>query len=194
MYAGARKFRPVKWSNGACGVNGLARMLSPLSCWKSTGGLRIRDAAPFDMERLNGNEWSLRMHKTGKPLFTWLPDELVNRLRSMGKQHGNRPFMTPGGSTRIETVADLWRRKLNKGWALWEVGRTSASSPFPTHVRPNSVANDVTPADVAELAGDTEEMVRKHYARWVPERQERLTRVLEQARTLKVSPPYSNPG
>jgi hypothetical protein len=33
----------------------------------------------------------------------------------------------------------------------------------------------VPPRDVAKLIGDTEEVVLKHYARWVPERQERLT-------------------
>ncbi|MGH9663782.1 MAG: hypothetical protein ACRD9L_05105 [Bryobacteraceae bacterium] len=32
----------------------------------------------------------------------------------------------------------------------------------------------VSPRDVADLIGDTEEIVLKHYARWVPERQERL--------------------
>ena len=37
-------------------------------------------------------------------------------------------------------------------------------------------------ADVAELIGDTEEVVKaKHYARWVPERQARLTRILQEA-------------
>jgi hypothetical protein len=35
--------------------------------------------------------------------------------------------------------------------------------------------------DVAELIGDTPEMVRRHYARWVPERQERLTGILKEA-------------
>ena len=36
-------------------------------------------------------------------------------------------------------------------------------------------------ADVADLLGDDERTVRKHYARWVPERQARLTRILEDA-------------
>ena len=36
-------------------------------------------------------------------------------------------------------------------------------------------------ADVAELIGDTEEKVRRHYARWVPERQARLTNILRDA-------------
>jgi hypothetical protein len=34
-------------------------------------------------------------------------------------------------------------------------------------------------ADVADLLGDDEDTVREHYARWVSERQARLTRILK---------------
>ena len=43
-------------------------------------------------------------------------------------------------------------------------------------------------ADVAELIGDTEEIVRKHYAKWVPERQARLTSILQEAFAEKPRP------
>jgi hypothetical protein len=36
-------------------------------------------------------------------------------------------------------------------------------------------------ADVADLLGDDEKTVREHYARWVPERQARLTKILKEA-------------
>jgi hypothetical protein len=36
-------------------------------------------------------------------------------------------------------------------------------------------------ADVADLLGDDEKTVREHYARWVPERQARLTKILKDA-------------
>jgi hypothetical protein len=36
-------------------------------------------------------------------------------------------------------------------------------------------------ADVADLLGDDEKTVREHYARWVPERQARLTKILKAA-------------
>ena len=36
-------------------------------------------------------------------------------------------------------------------------------------------------ADAAELIGDTEQVLRRHYAKWIPERQERLTRILKDA-------------
>jgi hypothetical protein len=46
----------------------------------------------------------------------------------------------------------------------------------------------VTVRDVAELLGDTEDMVRRHYAAWVTERQERLTTVLKEAFAEKPTP------
>jgi hypothetical protein len=41
---------------------------------------------------------------------------------------------------------------------------------------------------VAELLGNSEKVVRKHYAEWVPERQARLTEILQQAFTDKPKP------
>lgn len=43
-------------------------------------------------------------------------------------------------------------------------------------------------ADVAELIGDTEQVVRKHYAKWVPGRQARLTKILREAFEDKPKP------
>jgi integrase len=45
-------------------------------------GMRISDVSTFNItERLNGNDVFLRMHKTQKELYTWIPDWLVHRLR-----------------------------------------------------------------------------------------------------------------
>jgi ribulose 1,5-bisphosphate carboxylase large subunit-like protein len=43
-------------------------------------------------------------------------------------------------------------------------------------------------AGVADLLGDDEKTVREHYARWVPERQARLTRILKDAFEDKPKP------
>jgi integrase len=97
--------------------------------------------------------------------------------------------MTPGGSARMETVADLWRRKLNK---LWELCPKWEERPHPHRFRHTFVRilleRGVSPRDVADLIGDTEQMVLKHYARWVPERQARLTRILQEALSPKAEP------
>jgi integrase len=47
---------------------------------------------------------------------------------------------------------------------------------------------NVTVRDVAELLGNTEEIVRKHYAAWVPERQARITKILKAAFKDKPKP------
>ena len=62
---------------------------------------------------------------------------------------------------------------------MWKVGRATAPAPVPAYVRSNS--NGVPPVDVAELIGDTEEMVRKHYSKWVPDRQARLSAIVQSA-------------
>jgi len=82
-------------------------------------GLRISDVATFDMQsRLGkGNQIFLRMHKTGKPLFTWIPDWLVERRQVRQQKVGNRIFAVPE-STRLETVTDLWRRKIHRVFEL----------------------------------------------------------------------------
>jgi len=46
----------------------------------------------------------------------------------------------------------------------------------------------VTVRDVAELLGNTEEMVMKRYSAWVPERQARLTKILKEAFDDKPKP------
>jgi integrase len=179
MCAACRQLGRVQWKNGSHVGEWSGEDVETFILLELYTGLRISDASTFDMERLNGNDCFLWMHKTGKPLFTWLPDEVVHRLRAMAKTHGPRPFMTRGGSTKLETVADLWRRKLKKVWELcdkWE------EVPTPHRFRHTFVRmllqRDVSTRDVAELIGDTEQMVLKHYARWVPERQARLTEIL----------------
>jgi integrase len=182
MYAACQKLGRVEWKNGSHAGGWSGDDVETFILLEYYTGLRISDASTFDMERLKGNDCFLRMHKTGKPVFTWLPDEVVNRLQAVAKVYSSRPFLTPGGSTRMETVADVWRRKLNKVWELcgaWE------EPPTPHRFRHTFVRvlleRGVSPGDVAELIGDTEQMVLKHYARWVPERQARLTRILQDA-------------
>jgi len=151
-------------------------------------GLRISDAALFRMDRLRGNEVFLRAKKNGGDVFTWLPDWLVERLKQRSAQHGSRPFMC-GDSEKIETVTDLWRRRINKVFAL--AGRFE-ERPTPHRFRHTFarilLERGVPVADVADLMADDEDTVREHYARWVPERQARLTNILQEAFAEKPKP------
>jgi len=146
-------------------------------------GLRISDVATFDIiKRLKGNDVFLRMHKTKRPLFTWIPDWLVERLRARQKVHGAMVFAA--GTTRnAKQLCDIWRNKrLRKVFELagpWEV------PPHPHKFRHTFVRilleKGVPVPDIAELIGDSEQILRKHYAAWIPGRQDRLSRILQEA-------------
>ena len=145
-------------------------------------GLRISDVATFNIaERLKGNDVFLRMHKTQRELYTWIPDWLVHRLREREKRYGALIFRT-GQSLEMRTMAELWRNKLAKVFSL---AGPFEEKPTPHRCRHTFVRmlleKGVPPSDVAELIGDTEDDVRRHYAKWVPERQARLTKILKDA-------------
>ena len=80
-------------------------------------GLRISDVSFFNINRLRGNELFLRAKKNGGDVYTWIPDWLCERLRELAEERGMRPFVI-GQSDRLETVTDLWRRKINRVFDL----------------------------------------------------------------------------
>lgn len=144
-------------------------------------GLSISDVGLFNMNRLRGNEVFLRAKKNGGEVFAYIPDWLRERLIGRAKCCGARPFVA-GRSDRLETVTDMWRRKIGK---VFELAGPFEEPPTPHRFRHTFVRillqRGVPVADVADLLGDDEKTVREHYSRWVPERQERLTRILKDA-------------
>jgi integrase len=81
-------------------------------------GMRISDVATFDLsKRLKGNDVFLRMHKTRKELYTWIPEWLAMRLRNRAANHGPVIFIT-GKSLAMGTITNSWRKRLNKVFAL----------------------------------------------------------------------------
>lgn len=144
-------------------------------------GLRISDVVLFDIERLHGNEVFLRAKKNGGDVFTHIPDWLRDRLNARVKLHGKRPFLI-GGTERLDSVIDKWRERLGKVFELADVGTERATPHRFRHTFARILLQKGVPvADVADLLGDDEKTVREHYARWVPERQARLTRILKEA-------------
>ncbi|HEX4750289.1 MAG TPA: site-specific integrase, partial [Bryobacteraceae bacterium] len=143
-------------------------------------GLRISDVALFHIDRmLATGEILVRTTKAGTHVYTWVPEWLQERIRARAEIHG--PFIFGAHRTKsLDVITDVWRRKLNRVWDLcgpWK------DKPTPhrfrhTFARILLQKPGVTVRDVAELLGNTEEIVRKRYSAWVPERQARLTRIL----------------
>jgi integrase len=135
-------------------------------------GMRISDVVAFTIDRLNGNNCFLFQHKTGKPLYTWIPDWLRDRLQNRAQRCGSQIFgQHVSKDTNVHT--DVWRRKLARVFVL--------AGPFPEKATPHRfrhtfarilLQQGVHPKDVSELMGDTEQTVRKHYSQWVMERHE----------------------
>jgi integrase len=144
-------------------------------------GLRISDVVLFDMERLYGIEVFLRAKKNGGDVFTYIPDWLRDRLIARSKRWGPKPFLI-GGTKRLDTVIDTWRQRIAKVFERADIGVTKATPHRFRHTFARILLQRGVPvADVADLLGDDERTVRQHYARWVPERQARLTRILKDA-------------
>jgi integrase/recombinase XerD len=144
-------------------------------------GFRISDATFFDMKRLKGEQVFIRATKNGGDVFAYIPDWLRDRLLARAERCGRRPFIV-AKSERLETVTNIWRRRIAKAF--------EAAGPFDEPPTPHRfrhtfarilLQRGVPVADVADLLGDDEKTVREHYARWVPERQARLTKILKDA-------------
>jgi integrase len=144
-------------------------------------GFRISDATLFSIRRLHGDQVFIRAKKNGGDVFAFVPDWLQERLRARAARYGERPFIV-ARSDRLETITNIWRRRLAKAF---EVAGPFEEPPTPHRLRHTFarilLQKGVPVADVADLLGDDEKTVREHYARWVPERQARLTRILKDA-------------
>jgi len=107
------QLEPVSWSNGRERGIWTGADTKDFIWLLVYTGLRISDASFFDTGRLRGNEVFLRAKKNGGDVFTWIPDWLRDRLEELQRERGARPFIV-GESNRLETVTDLWRRKINR--------------------------------------------------------------------------------
>jgi integrase len=159
-------------------------------CLSIYTGLRISDVCLFDTsKRLKGNKIFLRMHKTKQPLYTWIPDWLVVRQKAREKIHGPLIFMC-GEIGNAKQLCDIWRNKRLK--LVFRLAGPFEEKATPHRFRHTFarilLEKSVTVADVAELIGDTEEMVRRYYAKWITARQERLTSILQEAFKDKPEP------
>jgi integrase len=153
-------------------------------------GLRISDVSTFHIDRLQPTgEIRIRTTKAGTHVYTWIPEWLQQRLRQRAERWGPHVF-GEHQTGDLNVITDGWRRKLIRLWTLcgpWEVKPTPHRFRH-TFARILLQRPGVTVRDVAELLGNSEAIVRKHYAAWIPERQERLTAVLKAAFSDRLQP------
>jgi site-specific recombinase XerD len=153
-------------------------------------GLRILDVCRFHIDRMRPTgEIHVRTTKAGTHVYTWVPEWLQQRIQARAREFG--PYIFGEHKTvDMNVVTDVWRRKLIKLWTLCGPWKEKPSPHRFRHTTARILLErpGVTVRDVAELLGNSEQMIRKHYSAWQPERQERLTAVLKAAFSEKPKP------
>ena len=146
-------------------------------------GLRISDVATFHIDRLrpNGEVW-VRTTKGGTDVCTWVPEWLQQVIRRRSLEVGALIF-GDHETKDLNVVTDIWRRKLKR---LWKMCGEWKDKPTPHRFRHTFAKKllehpEVSYKNVADLLGNSEAMVRKHYGAWTASRQEKLTATLREA-------------
>jgi integrase len=133
-------------------------------------GLAIGDASTISKDRIvktaNGYSVELRRAKTATPVSCPIPVQLAKGILGL---HGDTPFWS--GKSDLEDITKNWRKIYTK------IFKTAGVEGHPHQFRHTCakrfLVKGVPTGFVAAVLGDGEEVVRKHYSKWVPERQQR---------------------
>jgi integrase len=134
-------------------------------------GLAIGDATMMSKNRItkNGHGYSveLRRAKTGTAVSCPIAEELADSVLTLD---GDTPFWT--GKSDLEDLTKNWRKIYMK------IFKTAGVQGHPHQFRHTCakrlLVKGVPTGFVATVLGDGEDVVRKHYSKWIPERQEAL--------------------
>jgi integrase/recombinase XerD len=136
-------------------------------------GLRIGDASMLTIDRFKGDDLYLYTQRSGTHVYVPLPPFVMNTIRGMKLQHGKYLFTGPG-SLRMETASDMWRRRLGQ---VFNAAKVTGAHPhrFRHTFGVELLKKGVPMEEVSILLGNSSiRITEKHYASWVPARQEIL--------------------
>jgi integrase len=148
-------------------------------------GLRIGDVAMLAKDRISrdGARWRIFLHteKTGKPVFLPIPDELRLALNAVPTPRGGAPncrYFFWNGATSERAVKGIAERTLATVFEAANVERAHA------HRFRHTLATELLGAgasfeEVADILGNSPEIVRKHYAKWSTARQARIDNLMD---------------
>jgi site-specific recombinase XerD len=136
-------------------------------------GLRISDAGMLKADRIEGDQLKLHTQKSGSwvciPLAPWL----LERLRTVEVKPGGYLFVT--GSARLETVTDLWRRKIARVFAAAGVPHGHPHR-FRHTFAVDLLSKGVDIKTVSLLLGHSSVTItERFYSAWIQSRQQALS-------------------
>ncbi len=149
-------------------------------------GLRISDVATLERRRVRDGHVLLHTQKTGGLVLLPIPVELLDALGRLPVPRGASPgcpcFFWNGVTSR-RAVVGIAERTLSAVFKKSGVHRAKA------HRFRHTLATDIlvkggTEQDVADVLGISPAIVRKHYAKWTPQRQERILNLMKSVHNL----------
>jgi site-specific recombinase XerD len=156
-------------TRGTYGKENRARVKAFVYILRYTG-LRISDAAKLDDTRVRDGRVFLRTTKTGSIVSVPIPEFVSATLAEVPR---TGPYYFQTGDAKAKTVRNGWDRTLRTILTLAKVHHGSA------HVFRHTLASELlskgVPVEtVAAILGNSEAIVRKHYAHWIKARQDAL--------------------
>jgi integrase/recombinase XerC len=148
--------------------------------------LRIGDVAMLGRDRISrdGLRWRIFLHteKTGKPVFLPIPDDLRLALNTAPRPRGGAPdcrYFFWNGITSERAAKGIAERTLAAVFKASSVAKAHA------HRFRHTLATELLGAgasfeEVADVLGNSPEIVRKHYAKWSTARQARIDNLMDQ--------------
>jgi site-specific recombinase XerD len=151
--------------------------------------LRIGDVALLGRERVSrdGGRWRifLRTEKSGKPVFLPIPAELRAALDVVPLPRGcgedSRWFFWNGVSSE-RAMKGIAERSLAAVFKSSMVPGAHAHR-FRHTLATELLGNGASFEEVADILGNSPEIVRKHYAKWSPARQSRIDDLMQRVHT-----------
>ena len=145
-------------------------------------GLRISDVATLERRRVRDGHVILHTQKTGGLVLLPVPTEVEEVLLTLPPPRGSQvgcPYFFWNGLTSRRSVVGIAERTLGTVFKLSGVQGARA------HRFRHTLATDIlvkggTEQDVADVLGVSPAVVRKHYAKWTPARQERILTLMRE--------------
>ena len=139
-------------------------------------GMRVSDAVTLTTDRLDGKRLFLYTQKTGVPVYTVLPDSVLDALEATPRITDTRYFWS--GRGKRESVTCHWQMRLKKVFDLAKVSKgegNAISHRFRDTFAVELLLAGVPIERVSILLGhQSVRVTERHYNPWVRSRQEQL--------------------
>jgi integrase len=141
-------------------------------------GLAIGDATTLPKSKIVKNHVGysveLRRAKTGAAVSCPIPNDLAKAILALD---GDTPFWS--GKSDLEDITKNWRKIYGKVFKA--AGVDGSPHQFRHTCAKRLLVRGVPAGFVASVLGDSEEIVRRHYSKWIAERQVGLDRAIRES-------------